>query len=118
MKSMTQAKRAPRPKHVPMRTCIGTQTQHPKREMVRLVRTQDGHIVVDTTGKIGGSRGAYLSKSRQAAEAAIKHKRLEAEFGQPVAKEDVEAILEYFSQFEQNAKADGAHESANPPNGE
>lgn len=87
-------------KHVPMRTCIGTQTQHPKRDMVRLVRTSDGHIVVDATGKMSGSRGAYLSRSRQAAEAAIKHKRLEAEFEQPIAKEDVEAILAYFSQFE------------------
>ena len=90
----------PRVKHVPMRTCIGTQTQHPKRDMVRLVRTSDGHIVVDATGKMSGSRGAYLSKSRLAAEAAFKHKRLEAEFEQPIAKEDVEAILAYFSQFE------------------
>ncbi len=89
----------PRAKHVPMRTCIGTQTQHPKREMVRLVRTSDGHIVVDASGKAGGSRGAYISKSRQAAEAAVKHKRLEAEFEQPVAREDVEAILTYFSQY-------------------
>ena len=97
MKSNVRVKR---PKHVPMRTCIGTQTQHPKRDMVRLVRTADGHIVVDVTGKMGGSRGAYLSKSREAAEAAIKHKRLEAEFEQAVAKEDIEAILAFFSQFE------------------
>jgi predicted RNA-binding protein YlxR (DUF448 family) len=89
-----------RVKHVPMRTCIGTQTQHPKRDMVRLVRTADGHIVIDLTGKMSGSRGVYLSKSRQAAEAAIKHKRLEAEFEQPVAREDIEAILAFFSQFE------------------
>jgi predicted RNA-binding protein YlxR (DUF448 family) len=90
----------PRVKHVPMRTCIGTQAQHPKRDMVRLVRTSEGHIVVDSTGKMGGSRGAYLSKSRQAAEAAVRQKRLEAEFEQPIAKEDVEAILAYFNQFE------------------
>jgi predicted RNA-binding protein YlxR (DUF448 family) len=89
----------PRVKHVPIRTCIGTQTQHPKREMVRLVRTVEGHIVVDVTGKMSGSRGVYLSKSRQAAEAAIQHHRLEAEFEQPIAKEDVEAILAYFDQF-------------------
>ena len=86
-------------KHVPMRTCIGTQTQHPKREMVRLVRTPDGHIVVDTSGKMSGSRGVYISKSRQAAEAAIKNKRLEAEFEQPVAREDLEAIQAYFNQY-------------------
>lgn len=89
-----------RRQHVPMRTCIGTQTQHPKREMIRLVRTEDGRIVVDPTGKRSGSRGAYLSKSRGAAEQAIKRKRLQAEFGQHVSKEDEEAILAYFSQFD------------------
>ncbi|HEY3341851.1 MAG TPA: YlxR family protein [Anaerolineae bacterium] len=82
-----------------MRTCIGTQTQHPKREMVRLVRISDGHIVVDASGKMSGSRGVYLSKSRQAAETAIKNKRLEAAFEQPVAREDIDAILAYFNQF-------------------
>ena len=87
-------------KHVPMRTCIGTQTQHPKRDMVRLVRTNEGHIVVDVTGKMSGSRGVYVSKSRQAVETAIKQRRLEAEFEQPIAKEDIEAILAFFSQYQ------------------
>jgi predicted RNA-binding protein YlxR (DUF448 family) len=67
--------------------------------MIRLVRTEDGHVVVDPTGKRSGSRGAYLSKSRAAAEEAIKRKRLQAEFGQPISREDEEAILAYFSQF-------------------
>jgi predicted RNA-binding protein YlxR (DUF448 family) len=96
-----QAKPAgPKVKHVPMRTCVGTQAKHPKRDMVRIVRTVDGHIVVDPTGKLSGSRGAYLSKSRAAAEMAVKQKRLQAEFEQPVAAEAVAAILAYFSQFE------------------
>lgn len=91
---------APRPKRVPMRTCLGTLTVHPKREMVRLVRTPEGRVVVDPTGKLGGSRGAYLMKSRAAAEAAIRHKRIEAEFGQPLSTEEIEAILAYVSQFD------------------
>lgn len=86
-------------KRVPMRTCIGTRTQHPKRDMIRLVKTGDGHIVIDLTGKRAGSRGAYLSKSRAAAEQAIRQKRIEAEFEQPLMKEDEEAILAHFSQF-------------------
>ena len=89
-----------RVKHVPMRTCIGAQTQHPKRDMVRLVRTSDGHIVVDPTGKASGSRGVYLRKSKAAAEAAIKNKRFEAAFEQPIMKEDIEAILAFFSKFQ------------------
>lgn len=91
---------AHRPKHVPMRTCIGTGKKYPKRDMIRLVRMPDSHIVVDPTGKLSGSRGAYLSKQRSAAEAAIKNRRLEKEFEQAIAKEDVDAILAYFSQFE------------------
>lgn len=86
-------------KRVPMRTCIGTRTQHPKRDMIRLVKTEDGHIVIDPTGKRPGSRGTYLSKSRMAAEQAIRQKRFEAEFEQPLLKEDEEAILAYFSEF-------------------
>ncbi len=91
---------ATRPKRAPMRTCLGTLTVHPKREMVRLVRTREGRVVVDPTGKLGGSRGAYLMKSRAAAEAAIKHKRIEAEFGQSLSTEEIEAILAYVSQFD------------------
>jgi|GEM_PF-1093140 len=88
-----------RQKHVPMRTCIGTRTQHPKRDMVRLVKTEDGHIVVDPTGKRSGSRGAYLLKSLAAAEAAIRHKRLQHEFEQALLIEDEQALLAYFGQF-------------------
>lgn len=88
-----------RARHVPMRTCIGTRTQHAKRDMIRLVKTEDGHIVIDLTGKRAGSRGAYLSKSHAAAEQAIRQRRFEAEFEQPLLKEDEEAILAYFSQF-------------------
>lgn len=97
---------APRRKHVPMRTCLGTLTAHPKREMVRLVRTPEGRVVVDPTGKMGGSRGAYLTKSRAAAEAAIKHKRIEAEFGQPLSAEEIEAILAYVSRLEATCQVD------------
>jgi predicted RNA-binding protein YlxR (DUF448 family) len=86
-------------KRVPMRTCIGTRTQHPKRDMIRLVKAEDGHILIDLTGKRSGSRGVYLTKSRAAAEQAIRHKRFEAEFEQPLSKEDEEAILAYFNQF-------------------
>ena len=99
----SQVSQPRRPKHVPMRTCIGTQQKHPKRDMVRIVRMADGHLAVDPTGKLGGSRGTYISKSYAAAEAAVRKKRLEAEFEQPIAKEDIEAILAFFSQFDVGA---------------
>lgn len=101
-KTANRAAQPRRMKHVPMRTCVGTNTKHPKREMVRIVQTADGHVVVDPTGKLGGSRGAYVSKSSAAAEAALKNRRLEAEFElqQPISQADAEAILSYFKQFD------------------
>ena len=99
---MPAGKRPARPlKHVPMRMCVGTHTRHAKRDMVRLIVRADGCVVVDPTGKLSGSRGAYISKSFAAAEAALKHKKLEAEFERPISQGDSDAILAYFAQFKQ-----------------
>jgi predicted RNA-binding protein YlxR (DUF448 family) len=46
-------------RHVPIRTCAGCRTEHPKREMVRVVRTPEGAVVIDPSGKRAG-RGAYV----------------------------------------------------------
>jgi len=51
-----------KPRHVPIRTCAGCRQERPKREMVRVVRTPEGSVVVDPTGKRAG-RGAYLCPS-------------------------------------------------------
>ena len=51
-----------RPRHVPVRTCVGCRQERPKRDMVRVVRTPEGNVVVDPTGKRSG-RGAYLCPS-------------------------------------------------------
>jgi predicted RNA-binding protein YlxR (DUF448 family) len=48
-----------KPRHVPIRTCVGCRQERPKREMVRVVRTPEGNVVADPTGKRAG-RGAYL----------------------------------------------------------
>lgn len=48
-----------RPKHVPQRTCIACRLKHDKRQLTRIVRTPDGSVVVDPTGKLNG-RGAYV----------------------------------------------------------
>lgn len=45
-------------KHIPQRTCVGCRETLPKRQMIRLVRTETG-VLVDLTGKLAG-RGAYL----------------------------------------------------------
>ena len=57
----TGAKRrkGPRPKHVPQRTCVACRETDAKRTLIRLVRTPEGTVEVDPTGKRNG-RGAYL----------------------------------------------------------
>ena len=56
---MTKQSRGPRPKHVPQRTCIACRKVAGKRGLVRLVRTAEGNVEVDPSGKQAG-RGAYL----------------------------------------------------------
>src|SRR5437588_9509124 len=80
-----------RPKHVPLRTCIACRETKPKRELLRIVRTPDGHVLVDATGKKSG-RGAYLCARLSCWENAIKKKRLEQEFEQALAEEDRVAL--------------------------
>lgn len=63
-------------KKVPMRKCVATNNQYPKNEMIRIVRTTDGNVIIDPTGKARG-RGAYLSKSKEAIQIAKKKKILD-----------------------------------------
>ncbi|HKV59757.1 MAG TPA: YlxR family protein [Ktedonobacteraceae bacterium] len=83
----TAKQQAKRPRHVPMRTCIACKQSKPKRELLRVVRTPDGHILMDATGKRSG-RGAYLCARLSCWQDALKKKRLEQEFELPLSDED------------------------------
>jgi uncharacterized protein len=48
---------------IPLRKCIATGEMKPKKEMIRIVRSKDGDVSIDPTGKKSG-RGAYLSKDK------------------------------------------------------
>ena len=63
-------------KHIPVRTCCGCGRKGGKREMVRIVRSSEGSISVDTTGKAAG-RGAYLCEDLSCWEVGINQNRLE-----------------------------------------
>ena len=66
-------------KKQPIRRCIGCSEHFPKRELIRVVRTPDGEIVLDATGKKSG-RGAYICKRTGCLKKARKAKRLESSF--------------------------------------
>ena len=66
-------------KKIPLRRCLGCFESKPKNELCRAVKTADGVIILDKTGKKNG-RGAYICCNRECLEKAIKAKRLEKEF--------------------------------------
>jgi predicted RNA-binding protein YlxR (DUF448 family) len=94
---VAQGKRASspkRPKHVPQRTCVACHQVKPKRELLRIVRTPQGRVEMDPTGKKSG-RGAYLCANRSCWNTALKKKRLEQELETTISEEDRAALEEY-----------------------
>lgn len=63
-------------KKIPLRKCVITNEQHPKSELLRVVRTPEGEIVIDSTGKVRG-HGAYVCKDIKVIELAQKKKTLD-----------------------------------------
>lgn len=58
-------------KKIPQRTCIGCKVVKPKKELIRIVRSPEGEVFVDPTGKKSG-RGAYICPSIECLEKAFK----------------------------------------------
>ncbi|OCN05673.1 RNA-binding protein [Erysipelotrichaceae bacterium MTC7] len=56
---------------IPLRKCVATQEQLPKKELIRVVRTPEKTVIVDESGKANG-RGAYLKRSKEAIDLAQK----------------------------------------------
>ncbi len=78
-------------KKIPMRKCVATQEQLPKQELLRIVKTPEKSVEVDTTGKLNG-RGAYLKKSLEALEVAKKRRALQRALETDISDEVFEKI--------------------------
>jgi len=63
-------------KKVPLRKCLATNSVYPKGELFRVVKTPEGEVVLDITGKLNG-RGAYIHQDKEAIELAKKSKCLQ-----------------------------------------
>ncbi|EHI55808.1 hypothetical protein HMPREF9333_01023 [Johnsonella ignava ATCC 51276] len=72
--------------------CIGCGIQKDKKEMVRIVRTEDIQIIIDETGKKNG-RGAYICKNAECMKKALKSRGLDRSFKIPVSKEVYENLV-------------------------
>ena len=64
------------PKKIPLRMCIGCREHKPKKELIRVVKSPEGEISVDITGKKPG-RGAYICRNEGCLRKAQKSKQLE-----------------------------------------
>ena len=84
----------PRPRHIPQRTCVACRRTTAKRELVRIVRTPQGAVEIDPTGKTSG-RGAYLCKAQQCWQLALKKERLDYALKAKLTSQEKEALLQY-----------------------
>lgn len=80
-------------KKVPKRTCVVTRESFEKKELLRVVRTPEGNIVVDETGKVNG-RGAYLKRDKDVVLMAKKKKVLNRIFETEISDEIYDEIIE------------------------
>ena len=80
-------------KKIPMRTCCVTREKYPKGELVRVVRTPEGNVVIDDTGRVNG-HGAYLKKDLAVIEKAEKSNVLSRTLEIEVSKEIFDKLKE------------------------
>jgi predicted RNA-binding protein YlxR (DUF448 family) len=85
---MATPKGDPRPRHVPQRTCIACRSTEAKRGLVRVVRTPEGRVELDPTGKKNG-RGAYVHEASACWSEALKKDRLGRALKVAVPAEDL-----------------------------
>ena len=80
-------------KKIPMRQCLGCREMKQKRELIRVVRSPQGEVSLDTTGKKSG-RGAYLCPDPDCMKRIIKSKALSRAFGVEVPQSVMDALLD------------------------
>ena len=85
-----------------MRMCVACRQMQPKKDLARIVRTPEGSVVLDTTGRANG-RGAYLCRSAECLEKALKTRALERALEQKIGDDVTESLRKAF--------ADGAAEN-------
>ena len=78
-------------KKIPLRQCIGCGEMKSKKEMIRVLKTAEGDILIDATGRKNG-RGAYLCPSGECLKKAVKSKGLYRSFKMAVPKEVYEGL--------------------------
>ena len=79
-------------KKIPQRQCVGCRMMKNKKELIRILKTDEG-IIIDDTGKKNG-RGAYICPESECLQKAIKCKGLERSFKMPIPKDVYEMLMD------------------------
>ncbi len=85
----------PKNRHVPERSCVACGAKMPKAQLIRVVRTGPGPIIVDVAGREPG-RGAYLCRIPNCWERAIGKGALERSFKKDLSALDLEPVRTYY----------------------
>ncbi len=85
------------PKKIPMRSCVGCMQKKDKRDLVRVIRTPEGEIKLDVTGRANG-RGAYICPDPACLKKAEKKGSLSRTLEQAVPQEIYAALSQYVSE--------------------
>ena len=84
-----------KPKKIPMRRCVACHQMKDKRELIRVVRSPEGEIFIDPTGKKNG-RGAYLCRNSDCIAKARKAKSLSRDLKTEIPAEVFDQLLEQY----------------------
>ena len=89
-------------KKVPMRMCVGCREMKPKKELLRVVRSAEGVVSIDLTGRKPG-RGAYVCHSAECLKKAIRQRQLERAFECALGEETSASLLRELETLESQA---------------
>jgi predicted RNA-binding protein YlxR (DUF448 family) len=89
-----------RVKHVPVRTCVSCRESGSKRELTRIVRTPEGEVRIDPTGKLNG-RGAYLCEKPGCWQRALTTPILSRALNIQITPESIEHLKEFAAHLPQ-----------------
>ena len=87
-----------KPRKIPLRMCVGCREMKPKKELLRAVRSPQGDVTLDTTGKKAG-RGAYVCYDAACLRRALKQKQLDRALETRLSEETVQALTDTMEQL-------------------
>ncbi|MDE6914632.1 MAG: YlxR family protein [Lachnospiraceae bacterium] len=93
-------------KKIPMRQCIGCGEMKSKKELLRILRTQEEEILLDATGRKNG-RGAYICPNAECLKRAKKSKGLERSFKMKIDEEIYDSLTKEIEIFEKSIRNAG-----------